>query len=202
MLHILPQERLATANSAGDDKMVSDSIGMDAPSIEDLRRNQALDETEEYEFVLGQRQIASLSFVLLVVIALIAGIAYLAGRGNVAHAAPPSDPTIEAAAGHPTPPPPAPAPVVQPQPAIVNADLFAEPITGAIYIQAAATDRGVATIMVEGIRTHNLPAIVAPGPSENIFRVLVGPFPNMPAYQRAKDTLDQIGVNAFARFQK
>jgi len=182
-------------------------IGVDAPSVEDLRRAHALDDIDDYEFVLGRRQIASLSFVVLVLIAMFAGIAYLAGRGAVAHAASSAPAgnapvTIEAAAGHPAPPP-LPVANVVPRPAPMNASgLFADPIPGAIYIQTAATDRGVATIMAEGIRTHGLPSIVAPGPSDKIFRVLVGPFPDMPAYQRAKDLLDQLGVVAFARFQK
>jgi cell division septation protein DedD len=211
MLHILPQERFATAASP-------DNIGMDAPSIEDLRRThgsdgkQALDDGGDYEFVLGRRQVASLSFVVLVLISLFAGIAYLAGRSAVAHVNSSAPVTIEAAAGHPTPPPPTPATPqapVQPQAtveipptSVISADLYAEPIAGQIYIQTAATDRGIARIMAEGIRTHGLPSVVAPGPNEKIFRVLVGPFPNMPAYQHAKEMLDQIGVSAFARFQK
>jgi hypothetical protein len=124
----------------------------------------------------------------------------------VAHANSSAPVTIEAAAGQPAPPPPAPvkqeAPVEKPQVSVISADLYAEPIAGQIYIQTAATDRGIATIMAEGIRTHGLPSVVAPGPNEKIFRVLVGPFPNMPAYQHAKEMLDQVGISAFARFQK
>ena len=106
MLHILPQERFATAASP-------DSVGMDAPSIEDMRRTHTsddghtLDDAGDYEFVLGRRQVASLSFVVLVLISLFAGIAYLAGRAAVARVSTTVPATIEAAAGLPTPPPPA-----------------------------------------------------------------------------------------------
>ncbi|HXP84011.1 MAG TPA: SPOR domain-containing protein [Bryobacteraceae bacterium] len=198
MLHIWTPERFATATAA------SDNLAMDAPSVEDLRRNHALDEIEEYEFVLGRRQVASLSFVVLVLLSAFAGISYLMGRATVAHAntvAPPSKPVIEAAAGHPSAPPVAPAPEVK-SPPTTSADLFADPIAGATYIQLAAVDRGIATIMAEGVRSHGLPSLVAPGPNDKIFRVLVGPFPDAAAHQQAKASLEQIGLSAFAQFQK
>ena len=52
---------------------------MVARSIEHLRRNHAVSEADEYEFVLGTPQVASLSFVVLVLIFLLAWISYLAG---------------------------------------------------------------------------------------------------------------------------
>jgi cell division septation protein DedD len=81
--------------------------------------------------------------------------------------------------------------------------LFSEPIKGAIYIQTGAVDRGVAAIMAEGLRVHGFTAFVAAGPSEKVFRVLMGPFPDIAAYRSAKATLDAIGLSSFAQqYQK
>jgi cell division septation protein DedD len=44
-----------------------------------------------------------------------------------------------------------------------------------------------------------LAAFVAPGPSEKIFRVLIGPLADPAAYMKAKETVDQIGLSTFAR---
>ena len=206
MLHIWTPERSATpsADNPASSNLGAANLAMDAPSVEDLRRNHALDELEEYEFVLGRRQVASLSFVALVLIAAIAGVSYLVGRTTVAHAnagAPPSRPVIEAAAGHPAAPPAAAPPEMKSQIGI-SADLFANPIPGATYLQLGAVDRGIATIMAEGVRARGLPALVAPGPNDKVFRVLVGPFPNAAAHQQAKESLELIGLSAFAQFQK
>ena len=199
MLHIWTPERFATATAAAD------NLGMDAPSIEDLRRNH-VDEADEYEFVLGRRQMASLSFVVLVLIAAFAGIAYLAGRAAARINAGSTQSSLQTSMQNGQPSaaelPAASAPAITAQTNLSDAPLFADPIPGAIYIQTAATDRGVGVIMAEGLRTHGLSSFVAPGPSDKIFRVLVGPFPNMTTYQQVKTTLDQIGVSAFARFQK
>jgi cell division septation protein DedD len=197
MLHIWTPERLATAS-------VSDNLAMDAPSVEDLRRNHALDGADEWEFVLGRRQVASLSFVVLVLISVFSGISYLVGRTTLARAiasAPPAKPVVEAAKAAPVAPPPVVVPEVQPEPK-VNTDVFGTPIVGALYIQTGAVERGVATIMAEGLRTHGLPALVGPGPNDRIFRVLVGPFPSAAELQQAKESLEIIGLTAFAQFQK
>jgi hypothetical protein len=199
MLHILPPERYAAA--------AQENVAVDAPSIEDLRRNQI--EPEEYEFVLGRRQMASLSFVALVLIAVFSGIAYLAGRAGAVRAkasAAENPQPVVAAVDHAAAQQPqviqAGVALAKPSADVTNSPLFGEPIAGGIYIQTGAVDKGVATIMAEGFRAHGLPSIVAPGPSDKVFRVLLGPFPNSAAYQDAKVSLDQIGITAFAKVQK
>jgi len=49
------------------------------------------------------------------------------------------------------------------------------------------------------LRKHALDSFVAPGPSGKAFRVLIGPFPNAEAYQKAQNIVDQIGLSSFAR---
>jgi hypothetical protein len=80
-----------------------------------------------------------------------------------------------------------------------QAPLFADPVPGAIYIQTGAVEKGVATVLAEGLRTHGLDGFVAPGPTGTIFRVLIGPFHNEQGYKQARETVDSIGLQNFAR---
>jgi len=149
-------------------------------------------EPEEFEFVLGRRQIASLLFVFSVVLMICVAASYTAGKSTVPKPTPPV-----AAAREPDPPP-----IVMYQeaaPAAAEPPLFAEPKIGSVYIQMAAIEKGVAVIFAEGLRKRGLPAFVASGPSEKIFRVLIGPLPDPASYVKVKDTVDKIGLATFAR---
>lgn len=160
------------------------------------------DSEPEFEIVMGRRQIASVALVVVAAVAVFSGVSYLVGRSvSPRPAAPPA--VVQAA----TVPAPAPAPVVSPAPApppvtlapSSDAPIYAEPVQGAVYIQVGAVEKGVSTIWAEGLRTHGLEAFVAPGPSEKIFRVLVGPLPTPDSYTHAKQILDSIGLNTFGK---
>ena len=101
----------------------------------------------------------------------------------------------------PTPAPMLEATIVPPVPAKPAAELplFANPNPQAIYIQVGAVDRGVAMILAEGLRRHALDSFVAPGPSAKSFRVLIGPFADAEAYQKARNVVSEIGLDNFAR---
>jgi cell division septation protein DedD len=152
-------------------------------------------EATEFEFVLGRRQIASLLFVATVVLMICVAISYLAGKSMSAKA-PAAAPAATVVVREPDQLPillnqePAPLP---------EAPLFADPKLGAVYIQMAAVERGVAVIFTEGLRKRGLTAFVAPGPNEKIFRVLIGPLPDPASYVKAKETVDKIGLATFAR---
>lgn len=166
-------------------------------------------ETEEFEVVLGRRQLAGVGLVAVVVLAVFSGVSYLIGKTAESKVAPPADaPTIHvpepsaAQAVEPSAPTPQPAqPVVTPVAGVEasGGPLFADPIPGAVYIQVGAVEKGVAQIWAEGLRTHGMKAFVAPGLSDRIFRVLIGPLPSPDAYQYAKDALDRIGLETFGR---
>jgi cell division septation protein DedD len=88
--------------------------------------------------------------------------------------------------------------------ALVKADLndppiFSNPVPGAVYIQMAAVEKGVAAVFAAGLRGNGLQSFVAPGPNDRIFRVLVGPLPDPAAYSRAKEKLDQLGLSTFGK---
>jgi hypothetical protein len=151
-------------------------------------------EDSEYEYILGRRQIASLLFVSTIVLMVCIAVSYLAGKamGPKTVAAAPA-PTV--AAPRESEPPP----IILNQEPAPEAPLFAEPKNGSVYIQMGAVEKGVAVIFAEGLRKRGLDAFVAPGPSEKIFRVLIGPLPDPPAYLKAKEVVDKIGLATFAR---
>jgi cell division septation protein DedD len=161
---------------------------------EGIETAESAAEPEEFEFVLGRRQVASLLFVASILLMICVAAAYMAGRAMT----PNPSPAVAAAVEMREPEPP---PIVlnqEPVP-VHEAPLFAEPKAGSVYIQMGAVEKGVSVIFAEGLRKRGLPAFVAPGPSEKIYRVLIGPLPDPASYIRAKDTVDQIGLATFAR---
>jgi cell division septation protein DedD len=168
------------------------------------------DAAEEFELVVGRRQVAALTFLGLVIIAVCSGASYLTGKAMSVReeSAPPviqleqppapAVPVIEATVAPASVATSPSAMPVMPKPA-AEVPLFASPVPQAIYIQVGAVEKGVATVIAEGLRKHALDSFVAPGPSEKTFRVLIGPFPNAEAYQKAQNVVDQIGLASFAR---
>lgn len=175
-----------------------------APAPQAAQSAPSEDGAFEFELVFGSRQIASTGLILLVALAVFCGVSYVIGRaaGSKAVAA-----SAAAEASVPVKPPPskpvAPdAPVAaSPVPAAVgdSGPLFADAVAGQVYMQVGAVDRGVAGIWAEGLRAHGLKAFVSPGPSDKIWRVLVGPLPDPQSYQRAKDVMDGLGIQTFGK---
>ena len=171
---------------------------------------------EDFEIVLGRRQIASLLFVVVVLLAVCSGVSYMAGKASTSKRETPSHAETVPAASLPpiltaqAAPVSQPAPVSAPPPAAVpavpasvseelDAALFADPVPGARYLQVGAVDRGVAVILTEGLRSRGLNGFIAHGPQDNIYRVLVGPFRTNAEYLNAKDAVDRMKVATFTR---
>lgn len=146
-------------------------------------------EPGDFELVLGRRQLASVLFVATVLIAMFSAVSYLAGKSYT-----PPPKVIERVEIRPVPAPPAPAAAVKPEPPV-----FADPRNGALYLQMGAVEKGIAVVFVDGLRKKGFDAFVAPGPNDHIFRVLIGPLDDPPAYQRVKQSVDQLGLSTFAR---
>ena len=166
------------------------------------------DSEEEFELVVGRRQVAGILFLVLVVVAVCSGGSYLAGKAIAATREVPADPEIKIEQPAATPAPmPAPMleativrePAAAPAPKATEAPLFANPNPQAIYIQVGAVDKAVAVILAEGLRKHALDSFVAPGPGTKSFRVLIGPFADAEAYQKARNVVSEIGLDNFAR---
>jgi cell division septation protein DedD len=156
----------------------------------------------DFEIVLGKRQVAGVLFVATVILVVFSAASYLAAKALSRKAGEPvSAAPVPAEAVIPETPSPI-APLTQPQTSALaptEAPIFAEPKKGGVYLQMGAVEKGIAIIFAEGLRKHGLEAFVAPGPNATIFRVLIGPFADHPAYERAKATIDRIGLTTFGR---
>lgn len=180
-----------------------------APAVKNDVENNVEKEPVDYEIVVGRRQVAGAALVAIVLLAVFSGFSYLIGKSMgpepVLAAAPapaaPVSVTPAPVVQAPAPAPIAAAPIANLAPRTSTAPIFAAAIQGKVYLQAGIIDKGLAAIWVEGLRTHGLDAFVAAGPSDGLglWRVLVGPLPDSQAFQRAKDTLDRLGVNTFGR---
>jgi hypothetical protein len=161
-------------------------------------------EEGEFELVLGNRQLLSGFFIVVVLFGVFFTMGYIVGRHSSPPAlaaapetAPSRPPSSEApppgnaevivgeAKGE-TPPPgnpaavsgtrPATAPAEAPRPAETRAMAAgtSEPPAGR-YLQVAAPRRTAADGVVESLRNKGIKAVLAPGPNEDTVRVLVGP---------------------------
>jgi cell division septation protein DedD len=161
-------------------------------------------ESAEYEIVLGRAQIASWLFVVVIAVAVCSSVAYLAGT-----AATPKKTAAAAIVATPAPatmptasilvPPKADLPSILKTAGKAGPPLFAEPETGKVYIQIGAVEKGMAMILAEGLRSHGFDAFVANGPSDKIFRVLIGPLPDPDSFRQAKAAVDAIDLAVYAR---
>lgn len=161
----------------------------------------------DFEIVFGRRQVASTGLLLMVVLACVSGVSYLIGKSTAAKAPAPASVVSAATAAPvhvPASAPPASvkipaAPEKRPAVSQDQGPLFAEAVTGKVYIQVGAIDKGLAGVWAEGLRTHGLAAFVATGPSDKMWRVLIGPLPEPRDYEQAKSVLDQLGIATFGR---
>src|SRR5262245_11821762 len=180
------------------------------------------DETGEFELVLGNKQLLSGFFVIVILFGVFFTMGYIVGRNstpvtNMA-AAPP--PTAASRPQEPTPQPPSAAdtslpanppagqaqepaeasgPVTQPareadsaKPADAPARAQ-EPVAGKTYLQVMAVKRPDAEVIVKTLKDKGFPAIMSPGP-DDLVRVLVGPYEDVAALGRAKADLENAGV--------
>ena len=84
-----------------------------------------------------------------------------------------------------------PRPVDKPKP--VEAAAGRAPTAGQTFLQVIATDKSTCEAIGDTLRKKSYSAVVAPGPSEKIFRVLVGPLKDQAAVAKTKIELEGIG---------
>lgn len=210
------ESRVPTREEESVVEFVASDSATPPPAVPD---EEAAESTEDFEIVMGRRQIASVLFVATVIVAIFSSVSYLAGKSiGPKKAASDNAPTISLTptpAENALPAIPTITATIAPAPAAtthsktvgpqnpMDGPLFAEPVVGSVYIQMAAVEKGIAMVFAEGLRRHGLESFVAPGPSENLHRVLIGPLANPAAYAVAKEELDRIGLTTFARkYQK
>ncbi|MEP7353818.1 MAG: hypothetical protein ABI824_11350 [Acidobacteriota bacterium] len=193
------------------DPAVSHSEKVEAPN-DDLSNLAAATPREEitlpngFELVLGPMQVTSLGFVLLVVLVIGCGVAYAVGKAGSKYTVPLPRPASQSAP-EPQQSPALIAPITAsiilpttPQiPADRYASLFGAPFKGQLYIQMGAVDRGMAIVFAQGLQKMGFKSTIIPGPSPQVFRVILGPFAGTTEFNNAKLILDDMGLDTFAR---
>jgi cell division septation protein DedD len=127
------------------------------------------------------------------------GVRIVAGKPQVQSAPPPDK--IEVPVSVPAAPAPKPAaPKPAPEPT-VNAGGFTviTPLAGERYLQIAAVSPHMVLTYVDTLRTANLDAVVAPGPTPDLLRVLVGPFSDQDSMQKVRAQLLASGRSPIVR---
>ncbi len=158
--------------------------------------------SESREFVMGPRQMASLAFVVVMVLGIMSAAAYFAGRKNT-EAPKVTERVIERVVqAPPLAAPVAMKPVDLPRPAPVEAKMKAEvsaPVFNRVYLQAGSVEIGIAQVMVEGLRQRGVPAIVGVGINSRVARVLVGPFNSEEEQRTAQKKIESLDFHPFPR---
>ncbi len=172
-------------------------------------------EDGEFELILGNRQLLSVFFIVVILLGVFFTMGYIVGRNSGAatpevaaipnpDAAPPSaetpaktpEPaTAPATPAEPPPQPPAqvdrqpePAKPEREKPAPVKAAAGIHPAAGQTYLQLAATNQHEADIMVDVLRKKSFRAMAAEiDEKPGTFRVLVGPITDTTANKMRAD---------------
>ena len=126
------------------------------------------------------------------------GVRIVAGKSQVqptASLAKIEAPAIKAPVNVPTQAAPKPAPKPGLKTANVEAKAFTlvTPQPGERYLQIAAVTPHMVLTYVDTLRKVNLDAVVAPGPTPDLLRILVGPFSNQNSMDQAKAQLEAAG---------
>ncbi len=165
------------------------------------------------QFVLGNRQVAAVLFMILMIMGLMSTIAYLAGRmtGPVRADSTPRNQRraeqvifIDSAKGDKVACPDGATPILRPRndkrssrnsPARSEAPAraAAPPPQPQRYLQVVATDKVQAVTTVARLSEHGVPARVVPGPTETTVRVLAGPVTDKPHSDRLRETIERAG---------
>ena len=162
-------------------------------------------EDGEFELILGNRQLMSVFFIVVILLGVFFAMGYIVGRNSSPVGAPevasvrpePKPAAVDAPAPAPaetakespaqpvetasqqgpaTRPTPPPDPTPPPAKAPARVATSGQPESGKTYLQLSAIDHDKAEIMVELLRKKNFPAIAAEIPEkQGVFRVLVGP---------------------------
>ncbi len=165
----------------------------------------------EYEILLGNKQLLSVFFIMVILLAVFFSMGYVLGRrspvavaqtrSEAIPSAPAASPNGFAesvppvAATQPQAPPSTPDPSApektppQPQqPPVAEAQKKT-------YLQATAAKRIDAELVASVLRKKGFPVVLAPGPTEAVVRVLVGPFTGSEALSKARAELEAAGFD-------
>ena len=143
------------------------------------------------------------SVLMVVLLCIFFGLGYVAGRTSPCiESARKSEPQVSAAAQSPPPEiatPAIPPPLETAKPADVSPVPKIQPPTEQTFLQVSAVPKAEAEILAERLMKKGFQAMVAPGPSDNIYRVLVGPAKDTAELDKMKSDLELAGLKSIAR---
>ena len=170
----------------------------------------------EFELILGNKQLLSVFFIVIILLGVFFTMGYIVGRNSGPpetgkRAAPVEGPAPARTDGQSAMPPAAPT-ASTPAPALVEpvvtkpaavkkepievtavAHAITQPIPGEIYIQVLAVAKPEAEVLVDVLAKKGFHALVAAGPNDKIYRVLVGPAKDAADAGKLKGDLEQAG---------
>jgi len=129
-----------------------------------------------------------MGFAAIVAVGLALAGLYIGGR-LFARPKPLQEPLVVAAVAHPAPLPAEAASV----------STLITPQVGEKYLQLAALGPGCTERYVKELEAKGIHVSVAPGPSETIHRVVVGPFADRSELERQRDVLEAAGIQSMLR---
>ena len=192
-----------------------------------MPRNEAgTSEASEFELVLGNKQLLSVFFIVVVLLGVFFTMGYIVGRnsapvdtarksdiydrGNAPSAVPTTtakapvtiveQPATDTAVATESTAAKAEVPVAEPQkPIDIPAVSPPQPEAGRTYLQVVSVARPQADALAEVLAKRGFRAFVAPGPNEKTFRVLVGPAANIDDVSRIKSDLEAVGMKPIVK---
>jgi hypothetical protein len=174
------------------------TIGLSAGTQDALAREVAS------KPILWKKRIASVCIPAILGLGLLMTFAYVGvrivtGKSQAQSTAPPAPIQAPAPVNVPTAaaPKPAPSPIVSP--AAPAPFTVITPQAGERYLQVAAVTPHMVLTYVDTLRKVNLDAVVAPGPTPDLLRVLVGPFSDPDSMEKAKAQLQASGRSPIIR---
>jgi len=180
----------------------------------------------EFEILLGNKQLLSVFFIVVILLAIFFTMGYMLGR-NAGSAVASAQRQVQApvegrASGFDAKPSasqmPAPsaakaeeqpsgipeekkfseAPAPQ-QAATAVSEAPAAPAPGQVFLQATAGKPRDAELVAGVLRKKGFPVVLAPGPTDTVLRVLVGPLPDSEAVAKTRAELEAAGFKPFIR---
>ena len=191
------------------------------------RNDSGTSEASEFELVLGNKQLLSVFFIVVVLLGVFFTMGYIVGRnsapvdaasrktdvydrGNAPSAVPtsakaPVTITDQPTAANETPAVEAPAARVEtpvpatPKPIEIPAVSAPQPQAGRTYLQVVSVARPQADALAEVLAKRGFRAFVAPGPNDKTFRVLVGPAADIDDASKIKSDLEAVGMKPIVK---
>jgi cell division protein FtsN len=180
-------------------------------------------EEGEFELVLGNKQLLSVLFIVVVLLGVFFAMGYIVGRNSApVETSRRAEPYVRTDAQSAMPerrPPPQPKPVLDQDaasqsqagaPAATPAPeraksvevapvSTAQPEAGQTFLQVSAVAKAEAEILSELLVKKGFRATVASGPNDKLFRVLVGPAKDTAELSKMKNDLEDAGFKSIVR---